>query len=78
MIAKRIPIQERFWGVVHVTAGIIPHAISFHRGLAIRRFLNDPRYGYSRHGSWRQLRRQGYRLVRLSITPLAISTEAGK
>lgn len=72
----RIPIVHRFWGIVNLRNEVMPNAISYHRGLAIKRFIGKPgdRYGWG--GTWAAAKRKGFRLVRLTITPHSANTDS--
>lgn len=62
---KRTPIIRRFWGVVTPQNNVWPGTVSHSRFRAIKRFESD-----SRNFTWRQAYRDGFRLIRLSVTPL--------
>ncbi len=65
---KRIPIEKRFWGVLNSSGQLYPHSVSFHRRLAINRFISTPTYGLGH--TWRHWKQRGFTLTRLSIEPI--------
>jgi hypothetical protein len=65
---KRVPIEQRFWGVIDPSGQLYPHAVSFHRSLAIKRFITSPDpYGTGK--TWPFWKRRGFRVIRLQIEP---------
>jgi hypothetical protein len=68
---KRIPIEKRFWGVANPEGDVVPHSVSYHKWLALKRFIETPNYGMGK--TWPHWRKRGWRLVRLKIEERAKS-----
>jgi hypothetical protein len=50
---------------------VVPHSVSYHKWLALKRFIETPIYGMGK--TWPHWRKRGWRLVRLKIEERAKS-----